>query len=138
MICVQTWEDWRQPDVFHLLYDWLLVLLQERLLSSQGTYADSMTTAWFQMLWVATITVLLLIISAAKLVWNALRVLFTSGELTYKLYMATRGVLLAFIPCNVVNALITMQLLRCKPDQPGGRCQEYIMVAKCIVPAPLV
>lgn len=75
---MQSWEEWRQADAFHLLYDWLLVLLQERLLSSQGTHAGSVYIAWNQMLWVAALTFLLSLTSAARLVWLS----FTSGKLT--------------------------------------------------------
>lgn len=115
-VCVQTWEDWRQADVFHLLYDWLLVLLQERLLSSQAAHADSVTIAWFQILWVATITVLLLIVSAAKLVLTALRHLFKSGEPTCRFFCG------GYNTCSVVSSLVPMQQLNCRPDQPSSGC----------------
>ena len=78
---MQTWEDCKQADVFHLLYDWLLVLLQERLLSSQDAQAGSVITAWHQMLWVAALAFLLLLTSGAKAVWITLR-FFVCGELT--------------------------------------------------------
>lgn len=81
MSCVQTWEACRQGDVFHLLYDWLLVLLQERLLSSsQDTQVDSVISAWYHMFWVAALTSLLLLTSGARLVWIALRWFLASGE----------------------------------------------------------
>ena len=82
MLCLQTWEDWRQMDVFYLLYDWLLVFLQERLLSPHATHADSAAAAWQQMLWVAALTLVLLLTSATRLVWIALRWCITSGEPT--------------------------------------------------------
>lgn len=80
VLCMQTWEDWRDIDTFHLLYDWLLVLLQETLLSSQGPQADSATTAWHQLLWVAALTFLRALTSAVRLVWLTLLHFFTSGE----------------------------------------------------------
>lgn len=97
---MQTWEDWRQSDVFHLLYDWLLVLLQERLLT-QGTHASSISTAWQQMLWVAALTLLLLSTSAIKLLWAGLQRLFASGDLTNRFYvMSMRGMLQSLhMPC---------------------------------------
>ena len=80
VFCMQTWEDWRKIDAFHLLYDWLLVLLQERLLSSQGSQADSASTAWLQLLWVAALAFLLILTSAVRLAWMMLLRCFTSGK----------------------------------------------------------
>ena len=64
--------------MFHLLYDWLLVLLQERLLSPQGTHGAS--GAWHQLLWVVAITLLLLLLSTAKLIWSVFKQVSTRGE----------------------------------------------------------
>ena len=69
VLLVQTWEDWRQMDVFYLLYDWLLVMLQERLLSAQGPNAIPASSAGVQLLWIATLASLLLLTAATKLIW---------------------------------------------------------------------
>lgn len=77
---MQTWEDWQEIDTFHLVSDWLLVWLQETLLSSQGPQADSALSAGQQLLWVAALTFLLALTSAVRLVWMTLLHCFTSGE----------------------------------------------------------
>lgn len=67
--------------MFHLLYDWLLVLLQERLLSPQG--AHGATAAWHQLLWVGAIMTLLLLLSTINLIWSVLKNLSIRGELDH-------------------------------------------------------